>query len=142
MYIKMLEKEVLRLRESEREAIERAQSLQQQLDRLVHDRGQKSISSPTVSDEHFDEQNSYGHVTSLIEGARGVYVNVEFPEGSGIVSPATTSASTGTYHPLGSDIEIPATPQRFHAVPETAPTPSSPKTLLADPRHGIKFVLG
>lgn len=142
MYIKMLEKEVLRLRESEQEAIQKAQTLQQQLDQLVHERKQDGISSSAVSDKHSGDHFSYGHVTSVIEGDRGVYVNVEFPESYGMVSPATTSVSTVAHHPLTSEIDITGAAQIHPVVPEARSSSESQETALADPRHGIRFVLG
>ncbi|KAI5860684.1 hypothetical protein GGS23DRAFT_579844 [Durotheca rogersii] len=144
MYIKILEKEVLRLRESEREAIERAQALQKQVNGLLHALAQNSASSPAASDErsNFQDAASYGHVTSNIEGDRGVYVHVEFSESPSTVSPVNDRGTAeGEHRPWKASFNLPEAPPASSSVLEKAPSTDDSDSLLADPRVGIQFVL-
>ncbi|OAA63473.1 hypothetical protein SPI_03636 [Niveomyces insectorum RCEF 264] len=149
MYIKMLEREVLRLRDSERQAIEKAETLQQQVDGLLQSLPQHGVVSSTgseASSSYQDASPAYSHVTSNFEGDRGVYVNLDFsPQSqcaSALVSEESPHDKTQST-PSWSREVIPRTlATTADSLPgDTAPARFSANALLADPRVGIQFVL-
>ncbi len=76
----MLEREVLRLRGSERSALQTVDGLQKQVDELLRILARSNTPPISATSDETQNPSSQGTVTARFEGNRGVYVNVQFPK--------------------------------------------------------------
>lgn len=139
----MLEREVIRLRESEKAARESAEKLQQQVASLLKTISESSLSPSAVTNPHNNSHSSglSSHITVNIEGPRGVFVDVEDFDYPTAVSPVASDAYRENDGTWKRDSRVLTTPPLSDTSPSTAPTYEFPSSCLEDPRVGINFVL-
>ena len=135
-YMKSLEKEVLRLRASENEALAKVEKLQRQVEILLGTLAERNIPIPFGFEAAIPFRPGSGHVTLNPQDSSGPLVNLAFPS-----SGSTTLAASR------------ASPQKFldenmlcgmASREDDQSSPLDPEiqtSLLHDPRVGVDFIL-
>jgi hypothetical protein len=134
--VKSLEREVLRLRSSENEALATAEKLQRQVDILLGTLAEHSISVPFGLEAALPIRPDIGHVTLNPRDPSLPLLNLTFPS-SGSTTLPTSRSSPQKW------INDTVQPEVFPPVDDqsTVPVPEIQTSLLHDPRVGIDFVL-